>query len=435
MVQQRELILKAYQEFSFWENAQNPKEEQKDLVFRKIYEDMLRCYDRVTLVLDAVDQSSFPDRLTRLMLPLANRLFDSNLQFRMLITSQQEIAWPKRTDEGLCLTVLSITKEDLSIDIMKFVHLCICTLQPPLNKGEQAKILTSCSKVASSGWPYIMHSIAKGYLHCQRFKEAQNMEEAVLEYMQDRVSVGSSSTIEYKRTLAIALSEQGYLTKAEEIQRHILDSYREAQSPQDNLHIQLMNDLSLTLSSAEKWEEARDIQTQLVKILSETKNKPKEMLKGVENNLAITYANLGLLPEAERLLRKCLESVTEDEDADSEAVCDAKCNLGQILARGEKWIEAEELEVGAMNARRRTLGIDNLKTIQSMSNVGWAKAQQGRFKEAMELQSQVLAGRTKLQGVGHPQTLAICGNLAWTVSQLGDRDEARRLARLALGYD
>ena len=205
--QQKVQVLKAYEEFSFWESAQKPKEEQKDLVFRKIYEDMLRCYDRVILILDAVDQSISPDRLVRLILPLASRLFDSNTQFRVLMTSQQEIAWPRTTGEELSLTVLSITKEDLAIDITKFVRLCMGRMQSPLDKGEEPKMLTSCSKVTSSGWPYVMHKMAKEYLRCQQYKEAQNMEDAVLEYMQDRSSVDSKSTIEYKRILAVALSE------------------------------------------------------------------------------------------------------------------------------------------------------------------------------------------------------------------------------------
>ena len=433
--QQKGLVLKAYREFPVLEMGQRPKEEQEILVFRKIYEDMLRSYDHVTLVFDAIDQSSSPDRLVRLTSSLANQLFNLNVQTRVLITSQQEIAWPETADHGLSLTVLSITREDLAIDVKNFVRHCTDALQPPMDPYEKLRLLGNCVKATGSGWPHTMHIMAKEYLRCQRYKEAQILEEAVMDYRQDRFPDDSIPTIECKRILAVTLSEQGQLKKAEELQKDLVDSYRHKQYPQDDLYVQLMNDLSLTLSSAEKWEEAKELQIQLVGILTEKGGESEAMLKGVENNLALTYASLGLLDEAENILRRCFERVTETEGADSEAACDAKCNLGQILARQEKWAEAEELEVGAMEIRKQTLGMENLKTLQSISNVGWALAQQGQFERAKELQLQVLAGRTKLQGVNHPQTLAICGNLAWTVSQLGERDEARRYARLALGYD
>ncbi|KAI4276849.1 MAG: hypothetical protein LQ337_002196 [Flavoplaca oasis] len=414
--QQKSQMLKAYGEFPVREMGHKPKEEQEILVFRKIYEDMLRSYDHVTLVFDAVDQSGSPDRLVRLASSLASQLFNLNVQSRVLITSQQEIAWPETADHGLSSTVLSITREDLAIDIENF-----------------RRVLAG--EATSSGWPYTMHTMAKEYMRCQRYKEAQIMEEAVMEYRQERFPDDSVPSIECKRILAVTLSEQGQLKKAEELQRNLLETYRHKQYSQDDLYVQLVNDLGLTLSSSETWEEAKEIQIQLVGILEEKGGESEAMLKGVENNLALTYASLGLLDEAEHILRRCFGRVTESEGADSEAACDAKCNLGQILARKEKWAEAEELEVDALETRKQTLGMENLKTLQSISNVGWALAQQRQFERAKELQLQVLAGRTKLQGVNHPQTLAICGNLAWTVSQLGERDEARRYARLALGYD
>ena len=433
--QQKGQVLKAHQEFSVWEMDQKPKEEQKILVFRKFYEDLLRSYDHVTLVFDAVDQSGSPDHLVRLASSLADRLFNLKVQSRVLITSQQEIAWPEIPDHGLSSTVLAITREDLAIDVRNFVRLCTDTLRPPLDNDGKLRVLTSCLKATNSGWPYIMHKLATEYMRCQRYKEAQNMEEAVLDYRQDRFPDDSAPTIECKRILAITLSEQGQLKKAEDLLKTLLASYRSTHSPHNDLRVQLMNDLGLTLRSAEKWEEAKEVQTQLVGILEEEGVNSEAMLKDVQNNLALTYASLGLLDEAEHILRRCFEKVTESEGVDSEAVCDAKCNLGQILARQEKWAEAEELEVGAMETRKQTLGMENLKTLQSISNVGWALAQRGQFERAKELQLQVLAGRNKLQGANHPQTLAICGNLAWTVSQLGERDEARSYARLALGYD
>ncbi|KAL9618920.1 MAG: hypothetical protein Q9204_008350, partial [Flavoplaca sp. TL-2023a] len=432
--QQKGQILKAYREFPVREMGQKFKEEQEILVFRKIYEDMLRHYDHVTLVFDAVDQSGSPDRLVRLASSLANQLFNLNVQSRVLITSQQEIAWPETADHGLSSTVLSITREDLAIDIKNYVRHCTDTLQPPMDNYGKLSLLTNCLKVTGSGWPYTMHAMAKEYMRCQRYKEAQIMEEAVMEYRQDRFPDESIPIIECKRILAVTLSEQGQLKRAEELQQNLVNTYRHKQYPQDDLYIQLTNDLSLTLSLAEKWGEAKELQIQLVGILEEEGGESEAMLEGVENNLALTYASLGLLDKAEHILRRCFERVTRSEGADSEAACDAKCNLGQILARQEKWAEAEELEVGAMETRKQTLGLENLKTLQSISNVGWALAQQGQFERAKELQLQVLAGRTKLQG-DHPQTLAICGNLAWTVSQLGERDEARRYARLALAYD
>ncbi|KAL9628275.1 MAG: hypothetical protein Q9204_005989 [Flavoplaca sp. TL-2023a] len=78
--QQKGQILKAYREFPVQEKGQKPKEEQEILVFRKVYEDMLRSYDHVTLVFDAVDQSGSPDRLVRLATSLANQLFNLNVQ-------------------------------------------------------------------------------------------------------------------------------------------------------------------------------------------------------------------------------------------------------------------------------------------------------------------------------------------------------------------
>ena len=187
---------------------------------------MLRSYNHVTLVFDAVDQSGSPDRLVRLASFLANQLFSLNVQSRVLITSQQEIAWPATADHGLSLTVLSITREDLAIDITNFVRHCTDTLQPPMGNHGKLSLLRNCLKATASGWPYTMHTMAKEYMRYERYKEALVMEEAVMEYRQDRFPDDGIPSIERKRILAVTLSEQGQLKKAEELQQNLVDSYR-----------------------------------------------------------------------------------------------------------------------------------------------------------------------------------------------------------------
>lgn len=431
---QAKRVSKAYQEICTWETGQEPTDEQKVLFYRNVYTDMLQGYDHVTLVFDAVDQSDSTDHLVRLVSFLAGQLYNMGIQSRVLLTSQQEVTWPKTRSDGPSLIVLPIIKDDLARDITNFVSLCTDALQYPMSDNEKSEVLSVCLRETDSGWPFVMHKMATTYMHRQRYEEAQKIEEAVLEYRQGRFLDESIPTIECKRILAVTLSEQGHLKKSEEMQKSLLEIWSRTHAPEDDLSIQLMNDLGLTLASGEKWEEAKEFQIQLVSILERKGEESGAMLRGVLNNLAITYSNLELLDEAEDISRRLLEYEIESEGADSEAVCDAKCNLGQILARQSKWAEAEELEVSSMEWRKRRLGMDNLKTLQSVSNVGWALAQQGQFARAKELQLQVLAGRIKLRGAGHQETLSTYGNLAWTVSQLGDRDEARRYARIALGY-
>ena len=144
--------------------GQKPKKEQEISVFRKIYEDLLRSYDHVTLIFDAIDQSGSPDRLVRLASSLANQLFNLKVQCRVLIISQQEIAWPETADHGLSSTVLSITKEDLAIDIKNFVRHSTDTLQPPMDDFGKLSLLRNCLKATDSGWPYTMHTMAKEYM-------------------------------------------------------------------------------------------------------------------------------------------------------------------------------------------------------------------------------------------------------------------------------
>ena len=132
--------------FPIREMGQKPKEEQEILMFRKIHEDKLRSYDHVTLVFDAVDQSGSPDRLVRLALSLADQLFNLNVQSRVLITSQQEIAWPETADHGLSSTVLSIIREDLAIDVTNSVRHCTDTMQPPMDNDGKLSLLRNCLK-------------------------------------------------------------------------------------------------------------------------------------------------------------------------------------------------------------------------------------------------------------------------------------------------
>lgn len=436
--QQKEDIVALYREHGS-ETRDNHTMDQDALIFRVVLEKVLRNFDRVTIVLDGVDQSQSQDDLIHNIFFVTNRLTGASVQCRVLITSENEIRWAGATATQLIIKTVPITRDDVVQDINRFVATSLELLKPPMAAAKRLAILARCLRRAAEGWHEVIHDLATAYVHEGKALESCKLEGHALEYKRKRLREDSQPILESKRTLAIAIAELGRLSEAEGLQREILTVLKRQDKPEsDSFYQTLLNDLALTLNDAEKYEEAREIQLKLAKIWEEGGDKVK-LEKGL-SNLAINSLHLGKLAEAEGALRRCLETAIEahknsnEVDDDNESILTTKTNLGQALARQGKWTEAGELERTVLDARLRNLGEDHLMTVRCMSNLAWTVMQQGKLEEAKELQLKGVAGRTKLQGARHPETLSICGNLAETLMKLGEMDEARRYARIALGY-
>lgn len=406
---QKEDIVALYREHSGSGTRDNHTMDQDALIFRVGLERVLRYFDRVTIVLDGVDQSKSQDDLIHNISFVTNRLTGASVQCRVLITSENEVRWAGATATQLIIRTVPITRDDVVQDINKFVGTSLELLKPPMAAAKQLAILARCLRRAAEGWHEVIHDLATAYVHEGKALESSKLEQQVLEYKRKRLREDSQPILESKRTLAIAIAELGRLSEAEALQCEILNVLKRLDKPESDSFFQtLLNDLALTLNDAEKYEEAREIQLKLVKIWEEGGDKVK-LEKGL-SNLAINSLHLGKLAEAEDALRRCLETAIEahknsNEDYDdNEFILTTKTNLGQALARQKKWTEAEELERTVLDARLRNLGEDHLMTVRCMSDLAWTVMQQGKLEEAKELQLKGVAGRTKLQGAQHPET-------------------------------
>lgn len=424
---QKAKVLNVYHEWT-----PNPRfvmpEHEEIPVFRELLIQLLQSYKQATLILDGIDQCSFPEQLVQQVFHIVDCLGSCTTSVRLFCTCQE--LPPISNVLRQRIDTVAITSEDVWFGAALFLQRSFESLNPGLTTNSEEEILQICLKEADQGWPYVLHRLALEYLD-DRFREAGTLAQEVLEFRSRRFHEESRPVIECQRVIAVAMERSGRGIEAEEMQRRLLQLWRQKKGTLDKLTISLMNDLSLTLSNIGKGDEAATLQAEALVNAGEDPG----VALSIRSNLAISYMQDGRLNIAEQIIREVVGESVETHGEDHEITMLYKGNLGQVLSRMGRRTEAEELEVAVMEMRQRTLGLDDGKTLQAMSNVGWGYQQRGRFLEARALQQEVLERRTRLLGPLHPDTIAIVGNLAWTLHNLGEYKEAKRLARIAMAAE
>ncbi|KAJ6463168.1 hypothetical protein DFH09DRAFT_1295881 [Mycena vulgaris] len=207
------------------------------------------------------------------------------------------------------------------------------------------------------------------YYYAERLKDAEQLEQAVLEHWRSVMGEDHPYTLHAMGALASTYRQQGKYKEAEELEVVVLDKRRE-----------LLGD-----------------------------DHPETLL--AMGNLAIIYHNLGKLQEAEELKVVVLEKQRKILGEDHPNTLRAMGNLASTYQSLGRLQEAEELMGVVHEKQRKILGEDHPDTLWSMWKLASTNHCLGKLKEAEELYVKVLDRQTSLLGTDHPDTLRTADDL------------------------
>ena len=227
--------------------------------------------------------------------------------------------------------------------------------------------------------------------------------------------------------LGMLLYQHGYFKEAETLENRVLDTRNKILGVEHTDTIDAMGNLAGTYRSLGKYTEAEKLEMQVL----DARNK----MLGVNHpdtitalaNLAETYEDLGKYTEAEKLKLQVLEASNKILGVEHLDTMGAMANLAATYQYLGKYTEAEKLEIQALDGRNGILGVEHLGTIRAMANLAATYCNLGQYTQAEKLKMQVLDARNKMLGVEHPYIILAMANLAATYGKLGKYTEAEML--------
>ena len=360
------------------------------------------------------DESSSP------ALPTASSILD-----RRLLPLNKTGAWDNFIfREGIqILLSFSLIKKGPS-DCVYAMHPLVHTWSRDrilLNERKQccsmAYVTLSCSLRWNGGQPY-------GFRRALVTHIRANMEYSTSECNENGVSYFDDAYDKF----GLLLQEQGYFKEAETLENKVLDTRQRILGVEHPDTIRAMANLAITYGSLGKYIESEKLEIQVLDA--------RIRILGVEQhpdtidamaNLAATYRKLGKYTEAEKLQMQVLDARNRILGVEHPNTITVMANLAATYRKLGKYTDTEKLEMQVLDARNRILGVEHPNTITAMANLATTYRKLGKYTEAEKLDIQVLDARTEILGVEHPDTMDAIANLAATYQKLGKYTEAERL--------
>ena len=223
------------------------------------------------------------------------------------------------------------------------------------------------------------------------------------------------------------LQEQGHFKEAEILENEVLDTKNRILGVEHPATIRAMLNLAVTYKSLGKYIEAEKFEIKVLdtshKILGmEHPDKIRAMA-----NLASTYQYMGKYTEAEKLEIQVVDASTKMFGVEHPNTIGAMGNLAATFRHLGKYTEAEKLEIQVLDAKNRILGVEHPNTIRAMANLAGTYCCLGKYTEAEKLELQVLNARNRILGVKHPDTIRAMANIAATYQNIGKYTEAEKM--------
>ena len=293
------------------------------------------------------------------------------------------------------------TKEDAALQrglLIHVIHLRACQAEI------QDKIVEN-QRVRKRPWPALaprfdrrqaIESVKFSFVYflCGAWKEAEQLQLAVKNYVCPRLGMEHPHSIRILRFLAITYHHQGRANEAADLNHQALQAVLNALGPEHPTTLQIMDQL------------------------------------GVVRRLQ------GRFHECEDLHRKAIEGMTKTLGAGHEDTLLATDNLGQALSCFFRFEEAREqhlkAKVGMVNHPK--LGPTHEKTLSAKENLAMTYREIGGelLNDAHKLMEDVLQQRRDSLGKEQPFTLQAMSNLAWIKYKMNKMDEAESLLRKAI---
>jgi len=289
-----------------------------------------------------------------------------------------------------------------------------------LNERKQcclmAYVTLSCSLRWNEGQPYGFRRALVTHIRANMEHFSSKSNENGVSYLDDA----------YEK-FGMLLQEQGYFKEAETLENKVLDIRNRILGVEHPSTINAMENLAGTYHKLGKYTEAEKLDIQVL----DASNR----ILGVEHpdtinamaNLAAIYGSLGKYTEAENLEMQVLDARNRILGVEHPRTINALANLAATYYCLEKYTEAEQLEMQVLDARNRILGVEHPSTMNAMANLAATYYCLGKYTEAEKLEMQVLDARNRILGVEHPGTINAMENLAATYQSLGKYTEAEKL--------
>ncbi len=295
----------------------------------------------------------------------------------------------------------SSTKEDAALQrglLLHVIHLRACQAEI------RGKIVKN-QKVRKRPWPALAPRFDQRqaiesakfsfvYFLCGAWKEAEQLQLAVKNYVCPRLGMEHPRSIRISRFLATTYYHQGRANEAADLNHQVLQVALNSLGPEHPTTLQIMDQL------------------------------------GVIRRLQGRYR------DSEDLHRKAIEGMTKTLGAGHEDTLLATDNLGQTLWAFFRFEEAKEqhskAKVGMVN--HPTMGPTHEKTLSAKENLAMTYRELGGelLNDAHKLMEDVLQQRRDSLGKEQPFTLLAMSNLAWIKHAMNKMEEAESLLRKAI---
>jgi tetratricopeptide (TPR) repeat protein len=260
-----------------------------------------------------------------------------------------------------------------------------------------------------------------------RLREAEALEQQVLEWREKHLGVNHVLTAEARNSLGVTLHDLGDLKQAKELKIQVLDWQKEYLGMDHPAIYIAMNNLVCTLYSLRELTEARGLQMQVLDWQKWQLGMDHPETYQAMAHLARILHDLGELREAKQLEIKVLNWRKEHFGMDHSDTYMAMDNLALTLHSDGKLLEAKGLVIKVLEWRKPQLGMNHPDTYQAMGHLAGIFRDLGELVKAKELEMQVLEWQKVHLGMDHPATYTMMGNLALTLHNLGEFREAKEL--------
>ncbi|KAF4340256.1 tpr domain protein, partial [Fusarium beomiforme] len=217
---------------------------------------------------------------------------------------------------------------------------------------------------------WIFQELANTYRYQHRWKEAEKLDEQVLETLMKKFGVDHPQTVENMLCLAKDFERQGRCEEAERLAK-------------------------LALEKLQLWCEADHADILRAKSI-----------------VALSYKSRGRLKEAEKILLRIVEAQKQKAgDADGGTLV-GKGDLAGVYRLQKRFEEAEVLFKEVLEVCLQGYGTQCTNTLVSMTNLAIVYKQQGQLNKAEALLTQAVEGYTTVFGADHIDTIASLERLA-----------------------
>ncbi|KAG9082005.1 hypothetical protein FRC07_014354, partial [Ceratobasidium sp. 392] len=190
--------------------------------------------------------------------------------------------------------------------------------------------------------------------------------------------------------LQLVYKESGRWKEAEIMQEAILEVGKRVWGNKHFETLLAMSYLADTYSRQGRWDEAEALQQEMVEIGKRVRGNEHPDTLAAMNDLTLTYSRQGRWDEAEALQREAVEIGKRVRGSEHPNTLIAMGNLALAYSNQGRWDEAGALQRQVVEVGKRVWGNEHPNTLISLDRLASTYLSQGRWDEAEKLQREVV---------------------------------------------